>query len=427
MKIGSKILGCLSAALFAALILFPVRAEAAVKINSTSFPDKAFREYVLTEVDENQDGELSTAETGKVVYLDLDAMGISDLKGIGRFPKLEVLDCGRNALTSLDLSKNTALRILDCSENQLTALDVSVNTQLVSLSAARNAGLELTGLENLAGLICLDLEDCGLASLDVAANTKLQALYCSGSSISALDIHLAPALVKAVTGKDRQKTERTASVLYEYVAEKDDEGIPLDQYMLEVDKTTKVAYARPSITTQPVSKTIEAGKKVTFKVTAKGGGLSYQWQYKKPGGSWVNVASSAGKKASYSFTAAASHYKYQYRCKVTNVVGKRFSTAVTLTVKTKPVITSPTKATTKTAKKGTAVSFSVKAYAAETYQWYFRTSSRAKWKMVTLSGCKKATLSVTATLARRGYQYRCKVTNPYGSAYSGVYTLKVRL
>jgi len=38
-----------------------------------------------------------------------------------------------NQLTSLDLSKNTALKILACARNKLTSLDVSKNTALTNL------------------------------------------------------------------------------------------------------------------------------------------------------------------------------------------------------------------------------------------------------------------------------------------------------
>ena len=43
----------------------------------------------------------------------------------------------RKHLTSLDVSKNTALTYLDCSHNDLTSLDVSKNTALTYLDCTR--------------------------------------------------------------------------------------------------------------------------------------------------------------------------------------------------------------------------------------------------------------------------------------------------
>jgi hypothetical protein len=60
--------------------------------------------------------------------------------------------------------------------------------------------------------------------------------------------------------------------------------------------------------------------------------VSYQWQYKKPGGSWTSVSKN-GKAATYTLTAQERHNGYQYRCKVTNEVGATISSYVTLTVK----------------------------------------------------------------------------------------------
>ncbi len=48
------------------------------------------------------------------------------------------LKCGNNELTSLDLSKNTALTWLDCSYNELTSLDLSKNTALKGLWCGNN-------------------------------------------------------------------------------------------------------------------------------------------------------------------------------------------------------------------------------------------------------------------------------------------------
>ncbi len=89
---------------------------------------------------------------------------------------------------------------------------------------------------------------------------------------------------------------------------------------------------KPSITTQPSNKTVNAGAKATFKVVATGA-TAYQWQYKKPGESTWNNISNNGTSATYSLTTAARHNGYVYRCKVSNAVGSVYSNTVKLTVK----------------------------------------------------------------------------------------------
>ena len=72
------------------------------------------------------------------------------------------LSCSRNNLTSLDVSKNTALILLDCYYNNLTSLNVSGCTALTDLSCSSN----------------------DLTSLDVSKNTKLTELDCGYNNLT---------------------------------------------------------------------------------------------------------------------------------------------------------------------------------------------------------------------------------------------------
>ena len=47
---------------------------------------------------------------------------------------MTILGCWSNKLTTLDVSKNTALTHLICQYNQLTTLDISKNTELEKLT-----------------------------------------------------------------------------------------------------------------------------------------------------------------------------------------------------------------------------------------------------------------------------------------------------
>ncbi len=90
----------------------------------------------------------------------------------------------------------------------------------------------------------------------------------------------------------------------------------------------------------------------------------------------------------------------------------------------KPVITAQPKSLT--AALNTEAKFTVKATGAGNYQWYWRKSASGSWSKSTLSGSTTATLSVTATAGRSGYQYRCKVSNDAGYVYTSAATLTVQ-
>ena len=96
---------------------------------------------------------------------------------------------------------------------------------------------------------------------------------------------------------------------------------------------TLTVVSKGKITAQPKSVTVKKGEKATFKVTATGVGLKYQWYYQKPGTTtWIKVSQN-GTSATYTLTTAPKHNGYKYRCAVTNIAGTVYSSEVKLTVK----------------------------------------------------------------------------------------------
>ena len=89
-----------------------------------------------------------------------------------------------------------------------------------------------------------------------------------------------------------------------------------------------------AITAQPADVTVAAGKKATFKVTATGEELTYQWQYSKNGGkTWIDCTSAGHDSATFSFKPGATLNGRLYRCVVTGADGVGLPTeAATLTV-----------------------------------------------------------------------------------------------
>ena len=135
-------------------------------INEETFPDEAFRGYIVENVDQDKLGTLSPEELEQVTEMNVSGLEIRSLSGISYFPHLSSLDCSDNNLTELDLSGNTELLSLDCSDNTLTELDLSGNTELLSL----------------------DCSDNTLTELDLGNNTELSSLSCSGNALGLVDL-----------------------------------------------------------------------------------------------------------------------------------------------------------------------------------------------------------------------------------------------
>ncbi|MBR4444137.1 MAG: leucine-rich repeat domain-containing protein, partial [Clostridia bacterium] len=87
--------------------------------------------------------------------------------------KDKYIDVSNQGLTSLDVSRNTALNYLNCYNNQLTTLDVSMNTALTRLFCGKNQ----------------------LTSLDVSKNTALKYLWCNSNQLTCLDVSKNTALI----------------------------------------------------------------------------------------------------------------------------------------------------------------------------------------------------------------------------------------
>ncbi|WP_146755345.1 hypothetical protein [Arthrobacter sp. AQ5-05] len=88
------------------------------------------------------------------------------------------------------------------------------------------------------------------------------------------------------------------------------------------------------ITAQPRSTTVYVADRPKFTARATGSSLRYQWQSKRPGSKWKNVAGAAARKATYTAPAAkSSQSKTKYRVVVTGKRSKVTSSTATLTVK----------------------------------------------------------------------------------------------
>lgn len=175
--------------LAAAVLIFPAMAFAAtfpVAVDSTNFPDAAWRAYVNTNY-AGGDNILTQTEAEAVAAVNVPFRGIGDLTGIQFFTNITSLKCEINSLTSLDVTGLTNLQILSCYGNSLTSLDV---TGLANLRELRCFGNYLTSLDlrSLTNLYYLDCCENTLSSLNVAGLTHIQYFACYDNLLTSLDV-----------------------------------------------------------------------------------------------------------------------------------------------------------------------------------------------------------------------------------------------
>jgi Leucine-rich repeat (LRR) protein len=158
------------------------------------FPDPNFKAYVEEYMGVDPGEEFTTVEAAaKTDYFSCVGKDINDISGIEYFVNLTHLNCSRNNLIAIDISKNTALTKLLCFQNQIKILDVKHNTALTSLDCSNNKFTELDVSHNTA----LTYLNCGwsqLTELDITNNPVLTDLQCRWSKLTDLDVSTNQAL-----------------------------------------------------------------------------------------------------------------------------------------------------------------------------------------------------------------------------------------
>lgn len=160
----------------------------------TLIPDLNFEKKLIAfGIDSGEaDGKVLTSSISTLTSLNLNtnvngAGLIKDLTGIQDFAALSLLICSGQELTTLNLTKNTALVTLNCQNNLLTSLNISKNAALTTIICNSN---KLTNLDVSAKLALTDLQCASnkLTSLDISKNTALITLKCENNLLTSLDI-----------------------------------------------------------------------------------------------------------------------------------------------------------------------------------------------------------------------------------------------
>ena len=179
-----------------------------------------------------------------------------------------------------------------------------------------------------------------------------------------------------------------------------------------------------SITTQPKDYSGVSGSTATFKITAQGTGLKYQWQTYS-NGTWKNSSLPGYNTAALSVPVILSRNGYKFRC----VVKDSSNHSAISNIATLHVVSSSLSITTQpkdyTGSVGSTAIFGVVANGTDLkYQW--QTYSGGTWKNSSLPGYNTSTLSVPVILSRNGYKFRCVVTDSKGhSITSNIVVLNV--
>ncbi|MDO4224748.1 MAG: hypothetical protein Q4C75_02525, partial [Bergeyella zoohelcum] len=166
-------------------------------------------------LDANKDGEISLEEAQSATAIRITtnfsspSRKFTSAKGIEAFVNIKELNLGRNAISSIDLSKNTKLETLNLRDNTLTGtLDLSQLPALKNVELNNNSITELllhpdnnintlyandnllTNIptEYLPKIQRLFFVRNKVSTLSLATNTELVRLHITGNLIQSLDI-----------------------------------------------------------------------------------------------------------------------------------------------------------------------------------------------------------------------------------------------
>lgn len=168
-----------------------------------------------------------------------------------------------------------------------------------------------------------------------------------------------------------------------------------------------------AITEQPTDIISKSGNAITLHVAAQGDGLSYQWQYKLPGNTYFQDATSAeAKAADWTFSPSSPVSGRIYRCQITDTHGNSVTTnEILLTVGEIGIRNQPVDVF---GALGDTVTLSVKAVGdGLSYQWQRSDDNGTTWWDCP-SG-KAADWTFTMYPVYNGLPYRCVITDSSGN------------
>ncbi len=183
-----------------------IPAVGSISGESISFPDENLQKCFDERITQNG---WKTAED--VEQLICVRRGITDSSNLEQLPWLKDLELKGNSLTTIDLSKNTALKLLYLDGNQLTTIDLSKNTALEFINLVDNqlTAIDLSRNTALEGLF---LDGNQLTTIDLSKNVSLINLFMDGNQLTTIDLSNNYVLIQAQVS-DNPLTEATINSL----------------------------------------------------------------------------------------------------------------------------------------------------------------------------------------------------------------------
>ena len=162
-----------------------------VYVDSSTFPDQAFRNYVLAHFTD-PDGFFTGANYTS--RLDLDIKGIKDLTGIEYFTSITDLSFRENQIESVDLSHNTALEYVRADDNCLKNINLGNLPNLKTIVLSGNPDLFSIDISGLSAINTLNASDCSLSSIEFGENCPLKNLYVKNNNLTSISLNDIPGL-----------------------------------------------------------------------------------------------------------------------------------------------------------------------------------------------------------------------------------------
>ncbi|SNR15294.1 hypothetical protein [Tenacibaculum jejuense] len=158
--------------------------------NYTAIPDAKFeaRLEALGYDDISGDGQVPTELIEGITSLTVNKQSITDFTGIQDFTSLTSLDVGNNSAGSIDISNLVLLEFVRLDAMSLSSIDVSKNTALTDLRCSYNSGMTNIDISKNTLLETIHISNNSLTSVDVSNNPLLYELRASSNDLTTIDV-----------------------------------------------------------------------------------------------------------------------------------------------------------------------------------------------------------------------------------------------
>lgn len=216
------------------------------------------------------------------------------------------------------------------------------------------------------------------------------------------------------------------------VTDKNGNSVYSDTTTLETEVTEPVEEPAIKITAQPKNTSASTGSTAKFTVAAKsttGKALTYQWYYRNASSnSWTKSTTASGQSATYSFSMYNSYDGRTIKCLISDGTNEVWTEEVKLYLPTSLGVNSdPSDAS---AIIGLDATFTATFFGSPTsFLWQYSADGGVTWTNCSgnapfnCANYTTATLTVTASEAISGYQFRCVATKGSTTATTDAATL----